>query len=152
MKKMLRKIKKKYFISDEESELLLEETRSMGFSEKILTTGELAKYNSSWDFINEIDLTVAAIEKEIEKAETLQLHAFVLENNASFGIDFYQSVLNLVGKDSIKKITSYTGSPLLIETIFGLFVIAPYLSRKTYKDIQRDYDFSKKQTIEVKQE
>lgn len=131
---MLKKIRKEFPRETCEG-LWLDEAGCCAFAEK---KKDFQKFNSSWKFTNPLVLTVEEIEQEIEKAEKLENYCFVLKNNVGFVTSYYEETLKLVSSEKIKKITSCDDSPLVIETVFGYFLIAPAILRdnESYSSVQ----------------
>ncbi len=67
------------------------------------------------------------IDLAIQKAAQLDLDFFVLKNNSSYSINYFQKILEIIGRRKIRRITSYTREPLAIELRRRIFFLAPMI-------------------------
>lgn len=132
---MLKKIQKKFPVETENG-MWLDEARCCAFSEK---KKDFQKFNSGWKFTNPLVLTLEEVDQEIEKAGKIENYCFVLKNNVGFVTGNYEKIVKLVSREKVTKITSYDCSPLVIETVFGYFLIAQAILREHeyYSEVQK---------------
>ena len=126
------KLRKKY-PEKMDDDAWADESKSFGFCK----TNEYLLKREDWYKGKRRKTTLKEIKEAIDLSEKLHISSFYLKDDVNYSIFNMELILEDIPEDGIKEITVAKDNVLILETIFGFFVLPNWISNKTYSEFQQ---------------